>query len=126
MPAQAGHYDAFLGGWSLLCDRYRHELDTRPLVMWVGPTYRDAQRTARLADEQLITRWQVNGTDGAHAYYPAPEHIVFVDEHDLLAGSLRGWMVPPRPAATPAPATVPSSKWTSSLRRSAPVLTGAD
>ncbi len=84
----------------LLCDRYRHELDTRPLVMWIGPTHRDAQRTARLADEQLITRWQVKGTDGANAYYPAREHIVFVDEHDLLAGSLRGWMVPPRPAAT--------------------------
>jgi len=89
-------YDALLSEWWRSVPRFRLG-ERAPAVLFVAPSYRNAERLLRAADVELVKPAPEGAVPPAQAEAPAREQALFCAEPDVQRGSLRAWMLPAQP-----------------------------
>jgi len=89
-------YDSFLGGWSLMHDRYK-TLGTRPVVLFVARDKKGMDAIMRVADEAMTGSVGRPGIGQDRLYYAGRDHIFFTYQDLIHYGLPSVWMLTPYP-----------------------------
>ena len=89
-------YDALLTAWWSEHRRFS-TLGTRPVVVFICPTWKLALENASRADRLMTGAIGHSGTPPQTWYYAGRDHIFFTAEEDMYHGSLRALALPQNP-----------------------------